>query len=241
MEDPRTQVGMQIGQGVKFYLMGLGVVGVVLIVGAAVWEWGGWAYGVGGLLVFAGFGSLVANRFKVGWQPALGPCPACETQLHYVTKKQFLRCPKCEALLEVSNRQLSRVDPVTVADRPVFPVPFPEEISFPEKCTLCGSPPIAWETTEFEKAESKGLPGVAAVIKTQKFRLQFPVCQDHQGSKAVVIDYGDHPTTTDPQSTLSLKFRSLAMLESFRQYNQDRMPVLENKPMLPHAPKAREF
>jgi hypothetical protein len=238
MEDPRTKVGMQIGRGLKLYLIGLGIVGVVLIAGAVLWDWGQWGYWVGGFLLFAGPGSMLANRFKVGWQPAVGPCPGCETRLHYVTKKQYLRCVKCESMLEVINKQLTKVDSLSVADKPVFPVPFPKGIGFPNLCVLCGQPSSQQETVKFEKVDKKGgLPGVVTVLETQKIQLQVPVCPEHLGHKALAIDYGEHPTTVDPDSSLSLKFRSLPMLEAYRRHNQSRMPPLENKPSLPHAPK----
>ena len=102
---------------------------------------------------------------------------------------------------------------------------------------MCGQPATQRDMVSFDQVDAKGLPGVATVYKTQTFKVQFPVCPEHLGKKALAIDYGEHPTTNDPGTSLSLKFRSLPMLEAFRQHNQGKMPPLENKPSLPHAPK----
>ncbi len=229
---------MKMSPAIKAYLAGLGLVGLVLVVLAVVLGWGFWGYFGGGFLLLAGPGSLIANHFKVGWQPAVGPCPACGESLHFVTKRQYVRCARCEALLTVEGTSLAQVDGHTVSDTPEYPVPFVIDATFPSLCMLCGQPPSQSEAIRFDKVQQKlGIPGIGpSLVEVTKLVVQVPVCAAHGGQRAVALDYGDHSSTQ--HQGVSLKFRSLEALEAYRQHNASVLPALRNEAQMLHAPEA---
>ncbi|MCA9697574.1 MAG: hypothetical protein KC431_08620 [Myxococcales bacterium] len=230
----RTDVGMRMSTGMRIYLGGLGLAGAGVMVATAMLDWGFWGWFGGGLLVLAGWGSLIGNYFKVGWQPALGPCPKCGAQLHFLTKKQHVRCVGCETLLAVAGQALQVVPADSIAAKPEFPVPYVSGVGFPPLCSLCGEPATGSETVRWDKHREKQDYMVVKVIEITKIALEVPVCARHLGQHAVELDYGDHPSTQ--HDGVCVRFRSLPALERFREHNAALMPAIENTPQMPHAP-----
>lgn len=231
-----SEVGQKLSPALMAYLGVLGLAGVGVMVAGYLMEWGFWGWFGGGFLLVAGWGSLIGNYFKVGWQPAVGPCPQCGAQLHFLTKKQYVRCHGCEALLRVEGTTLATVGGQIVSDAPEYPAPFVPGVSFPNACMLCGQPPTRTETVRWEKVRRKSSIVIATTYQITKIALQVPVCTQHLGRKAVALDYGDHPSTQ--HDGVSIKFRSLAALEAYRQHNAALMPAIRNEPQMPHAPSA---
>ncbi|MCA9617729.1 MAG: hypothetical protein KC731_01830 [Myxococcales bacterium] len=231
-----AKVGQELTPAMVAYLVVLGLAGVGVMIGTYLGDWGFWGWFGGGFLVVAGFGALLGNVFKIGWQPAVGPCPRCGTSLHYLTKKQHLRCPSCETLLEVQGQSLAAVPQNAVADTAEYPAPYVASITFPPTCALCGQPPAQAETVRWDKHRKKADYVVATVIEVTKIVLQVPVCAAHVGQGAVALDYGDHPSTQ--HDGVCVKFRSVWALEGYRRHNAAVMPPIRNEPQMPHAPSA---
>lgn len=232
-----SDVGMKLTPGVKIYLSVLGGVGLLLCVLGAVLDWPGIAYLAGGFLMVAGWGGLLTALFKVGWQPAVGPCPSCAHSLHFVTKKQYLRCEQCQAFLTVEGKTLATVSGQLTSDTPEYPVPFVRTATFPNLCMMCGQAPTMSEPVRFDHTKRKGgIPLGPQLLEITKITLQVPVCAHHAGQKAVKLDYGDHPSTQ--HDGVALKFRSLPALEAYRQHNLSVMPPIRNQAQMPHAPQA---
>ena len=241
MVDGQTDVGMKMSRNVKIYLACLGAGGLVLILLNVLLSIGTWTYIVAGFMLIAGPGSLLANHFQVGWQPAVGPCPQCGMRLHYVTKKMYMRCAGCQAFLMVQEKQLHPVDPQSTSPKPEFPLPYVQQAAFPNLCMFCLQSAENSELVKFEHVENKGgIPGIVSVHEVQKMKVEVPVCKEHIKKKVVSLDYGDHHTTSNPDTGVSLKFRSLAAMEAYRQHNADLMPALLNEPSMPHAPEAAQ-
>jgi hypothetical protein len=82
---------------VAIYLAVVGVTGGALIVLAALGTLGGWGYGAGGLLLFAGAGGLVGMKKQGGFGSA--PCPSCGANLQFQFTRQarIMCCEKCGA------------------------------------------------------------------------------------------------------------------------------------------------
>jgi len=231
-----TDVGQKLSAPIIAYLTVLGLAGVGVMVGTHLKGWGFWGWFGGGLLLLAGFGSLLGNLFKVGWQPAVGPCPQCGTKLHFLTKKQHLRCAGCQTLLAVEGRSLVTVPQNAVADAPEYPVPYVPGVTFPALCMICGAPATQTETVRWDKHRRKQDLVLVTMIEVTKITLPVPVCAHHAGQKAVALDYGDHPSTQ--HDGVSIKFRSVWALEAFRHHNAASMPAIRNEAQMPHAPEA---
>ena len=231
-----SEVGQKLSPGLKIYLGVLGLVGAGVILAGYLLGWGFWGWFGGGLLVFAGWGSLLGNRFKVGWQPAVGPCPQCGERLHFLTKKQYVRCAGCDALLRVVGQRLTTVSGQIVSDTPEYPAPFVRGASFPAMCMLCGAPATTSETVRFDSRQQKvGVPGLG-IVEVTKLAIDVPTCADHAGKKAVALDYGGHTSTQ--HAGVSVKFRSVAALEAYRKHNAAVLPPVVNEPQMVHAPSA---
>lgn len=231
-----SEVGQKLSGPLKIYLAVLGLLGVGVMVAGFLLEWGYWGWFGGGLLILAGWGSLIANRFKIGWQPAVGPCPSCGTKLHFLTKKQYVRCARCQAFLRVEGQTLSTVGGNIISDAPEYPAPYVQGVTFPGVCMLCGQTATQADTVRWDHHQRKANLLIATVIEVTKLQAHVPVCAAHAGQKAVAFAYGDHSSTQ--HGGLSLKFRSLGGLEAYVQHNAALLPPTPNEPQMIHAPSA---
>ncbi len=204
-----VEINRDRNQGFAVYFVVLLLIGVGLLVGAALRDWGFWGWFGGGVLIFTGLASLFGMAKTGG--AGVAHCPRCKHAIDvlHVTEHRYLCCPGCATWLEGSTA-MAVVPDEHVASYPAFEVELPQTYRWPPGCPVCGA--AETRTLDIEGTDVIGdvFAMVAPVTIQRVSKISAPACDQHDDGVALIRE----------GSRTLIRFRSLAYLRSFMALNQ---------------------
>jgi hypothetical protein len=183
-----------------------------------------WLFRWGGLIlcglgVLGGFGGVV-------WLSGAAECPSCHRKMSGIDTSgdtPVHTCEGCGSYFEVKQGTLVFAAPDHLADKPIFPVPLPAHISWPDGCCVCRAPatrhiPVTDTESHTGRNVALGVAGLAVgalVVRTgggASFTIEVPHCEQHHDGAALEIKDAS-------ESQLAIKFRSVAFARDFQGLN----------------------
>lgn len=160
------------------YFAVLATAGAGLLVATALQHWGFWGYFGGGLLVFAGAGSLVSQRVVGG--AGIATCPACAQTFRVMNigMRRVVPCPHCHRWLH-GARAMTVVPDEHVDKQATFEAPLPDRFDWPTGCPICDAP--ATRTVKVSGVDAVGysLASIAPVGVHRVSTVDAPACDAH--------------------------------------------------------------
>ena len=153
-------------------------------------------------------------------------CPSCDLLMRGVALRDNpgVLCVQCGGYATGSNGSIDVTPQAYVAPRPVFAADLPEELSWPEGCTVCGAPAtrsvdvdlVQDENASFgtDLAVRAGSFGVLKAINRTTYRLQAPHCSEHHDG--VALDHSNNHGSVD----VVIAFRSYPYFREFVRLNR---------------------
>ncbi len=183
-----------------------------------------WLFRWGGIAL-CGFG-LLGGFGGVTWLSGAAACPRCNRKISGIDTSgdtPVHTCEGCGSYFEVKQGNLIFVADDHLADKPIFPVPLPAQISWPHGCCVCRGPatrqvPVTRSESQTGRNVALGVAGLAVgalVVRTgggASFTVEVPHCELHQdGAELEIKDASE--------SKLEIKFRSVAFAREFHALN----------------------